>query len=254
MQVVLPLEALEAMLLAMVRMTAFLIIAPPFSHNAIPARIKATLAAGLALAVTPRLGENHTMLDTGPFLAAVLLEFLTGAALGFLVFVLFSAVQSAGNLIDLFGGFAMAQGFDPQSMVNGAQFSRYFHFAALALLVASDGYQLVLAGLFRSFDAIPLGGGIGLDALAQTLTHSVGQMFVSALQIAGPLLVVLVLADIGLGLLTRAAPALNAFAMGFPLKIFITLSLAGTIFVLLPAVVAAAVRAGLKAMGTVMGA
>ncbi len=161
MQAVLPLESLEAMLLAAVRMTAFIVIAPPFSHNAIPGRIKATLAVGLALAVTPRLSAGYQPQETGPFLAAVVLELVTGAALGFLVMLLFAAVQSAGGLIDLFGGFAMAQGFDPQSMVNGAQFSRYFHWAALALLVSSDGYQLVLAGLFRSFDAIPLGGGIG---------------------------------------------------------------------------------------------
>ncbi|MFJ6417455.1 flagellar biosynthetic protein FliR [Paeniglutamicibacter sp. NPDC091659] len=254
MQAVLPLESLEAMLLAAVRMTAFIVIAPPFSHNAIPGRIKATLAVGLALAVTPRLSTGYRPQETGPFLAAVVLELVTGAALGFLVMLLFAAVQSAGGLIDLFGGFAMAQGFDPQSMVNGAQFSRYFHWAALALLVSSDGYQLVLAGLFRSFDAIPLGGGIGLDAVAGNLAHGVGQMFVSAIQIAGPLLVVLVLADIGLGLLTRAAPALNAFAMGFPLKIFLTLSLAGTVFVLLPSVVSALVRSALKALGGVLGA
>ncbi|GAA1498209.1 flagellar biosynthetic protein FliR [Paeniglutamicibacter kerguelensis] len=254
MQAVLPLGNLEAMLLAAVRMTAFIIIAPPFSYNAIPGRIKATLAVGLALAVTPRLSAGYQPQDTGPFLASVVLELVTGASLGFMVFLLFSAVQSAGGLIDLFGGFAMAQGFDPQSMVNGAQFSRYFHWAALALLVSSDGYQLVLAGLFRSFDAIPLGGVIAMDAVAENLVRGVEQMFVSAIQIAGPLLVVLVLADIGLGLLTRAAPALNAFAMGFPLKIFLTLSLAGTVFVLLPSVVAALVRQSLKAIGTVLGA
>ena len=73
--------------------------------------------------------------------------------------LVFSAVQSAGSLIDLFGGFQMAQAFDPQSMVNGAQFTRLFQMAALALLFASDGYQLVIGGLARSFTALPLGGG-----------------------------------------------------------------------------------------------
>lgn len=131
-------------------------------------------------------------------------------------------------------------------MVNGAQFARFFHFAALALLVASDGYQLVLAGVFTSFSAVPLGAGLALSGAAQSLAAAVPQMFVAAVQIAGPLLVVLVLADFGLGLLTRAAPALNAFAMGFPLKIFITLALAGTVFVVLPSIVSALVRDGLE--------
>jgi flagellar biosynthetic protein FliR len=67
-------------------------------------------------------------------------------------------------------------------------------------------------------------------------------MFLAALQIAGPLLVVLFLADVGLGLLTRVAPALNAFSLGFPLKIFLTLALGGVVFAVLPRVVAALVQ------------
>jgi flagellar biosynthesis protein FliR len=69
------------------------------------------------------------------------------------------------------------------------------------------------------------------------MTGAVGQMLVSAVQITGPLLVVLFLADVGLGLLTRVAPALNALALGFPLKILITLILGGMILVALPGIV-----------------
>ena len=67
-------------------------------------------------------------------------------------------------------------------------------------------------------------------------------MFLAAVQIAGPLLVVLFLADAGLGLLTRVAPALNAFALGFPLKILLTLTLVSVVFVALPRVVSALVQ------------
>jgi flagellar biosynthesis protein FliR len=153
------------------------------------------------------------------------------------VLIVFSAVQSAGTLIDLFGGFSMAQAFDPQSMVNGAQFTRLFQMAALALLFASDGYQLIIGGLARSFTALPLGGGVDLAEPVQVMITGVTQMFLAAVQIAGPLLVVLFLADAGLGLLTRVAPALNAFALGFPLKIFLTLMLGGVVFVALPRIV-----------------
>jgi flagellar biosynthetic protein FliR len=71
----------------------------------------------------------------------------------------------------------------------------------------------------------------------QVMITGVTQMFLAAVQIAGPLLVVLFLADAGLGLLTRVAPALNAFALGFPLKIFLTLMLGGVVFVALPRIV-----------------
>jgi flagellar biosynthetic protein FliR len=228
---------IEATMLAGVRMVAFLLIAPPFSYGAIPARIKAMLGVGLALAVSPRVVSGYEPLSTAGFFGALVLEILVGALLGFLVFIVFSAVQSAGTLIDLFGGFSMAQAFDPQSMVNGAQFTRLFQMAALALLFASDGYQLIIGGLARSFTALPLAGGVDLAEPVQLMITGVTQMFLAAVQIAGPLLVVLFLADAGLGLLTRVAPALNAFALGFPLKIFLTLMLGGVVFVALPRIV-----------------
>lgn len=244
-------EWLEAAMLAGARMVAFLVVAPPFSYNAIPARVKAMLGIGLALAVAPAASEGYTSLGTAAYFTALVLELFVGFVLGFLVLVIFSALQSAGNLIDLFGGFSLAQAFDPQSMVNGAQFTRLFQITALALLFASDGYQLIIGGLMRSFSALPLGGGLDLADPVSTMVSAVTQMFVAAVQIAGPLLVVLFLADAGLGLLTRVAPALNAFALGFPLKILLTLTLGSVVFVALPRIVAAVTQDIVRALSGV---
>ncbi|MCX7522396.1 flagellar biosynthetic protein FliR [Microbacterium sp. STN6] len=241
---------IEAVMLAAVRMTAFVVIAPPFSYNAFPARVKAMVAIGLALAVSPAVTHDFHAPDTAGFLLALVLEAVTGAALGFLVMLVFSAIQSAGTLIDQFGGFQLAQGYDPQAMVNGAQFTRLFQMTALALLFASDGYQLVLGGLTRSFTALPLGAAIDTGHLAEAALTGVTQMMLAAVQIAGPLIVVLFLADAGLGLITRVAPALNAFALGFPLKILLTVSLAGVVFVALPGIIAALTG---QAVGLVSG-
>ncbi|MEC5184667.1 flagellar biosynthetic protein FliR [Cryobacterium sp. MP_3.1] len=238
MNITLDFAWLEAVMLAGVRMVVFLVIAPPFSFNAFPLRIKGMLSIGLALAVAPRVVPGYVSPDTGGFILALLLEIVVGGVLGFLVLVVFSAIQSAGNLIDQFGGFQLAQGFDPQSMVNGAQFTRLYQMTALALLFASGGYQLILGGLARSFAALPVGGGIDLAVPMQAITGAVGQMLLASVQIAGPLIVVLFLADAGLGLLTRVAPALNAFALGFPLKILITLTLGAAGFMALPGIVA----------------
>ncbi|MBD8661157.1 MULTISPECIES: flagellar biosynthetic protein FliR [Frigoribacterium] len=224
-------------MLAAVRMTAFIVIAPPFSYKAFPGRVKAMLGVGLGLAVAPRVTPGYESLATGQFVVALVLEVVVGGVLGFLVFLAFSAVQAAGSLIDLFGGFTLAQAFDPQSMVNGAQFTRLFQMTALALMFASGGYQLLIGGLTRSFDAFPLGLGMDLSRPVEMMAHGVSQMFLATLQIAGPLAVVLFLADVGLGLLSRVAPALNAYAMGFPLKILMTVMLAGGVFLALPGVV-----------------
>lgn len=239
---------IEAVMLAGVRVTAFLVIAPPFSHAGIPLRIKAMLGIGLAIALAPRVTTGYATLDTGPFLVALVMQLLVGLFLGFLVMMAFAAVQSAGNLIDLFGGFQLAQAFDPQSMVNGAQFTRLFHMAALALLFATDGYQLILGGLMRSFDAIPVTMILSAAPNPELLVSGFSQLFLSALQIAGPMIIVLFLADVGLGLLTRVAPAINAFALGFPLKILITVVFAGVVFLALPRVVSAITQDVLEAM------
>jgi flagellar biosynthetic protein FliR len=241
---------LEAVMLGGVRMVAFLVVAPPFSYAAFPIRVKAMLAVALAIAVAPRITDGYQPMDTAGYFSALAIELLLGLLLGFLVFVGFAAVQAAGNLIDLFGGFQMAQAFDPQAMINGAQFTRLFHLAALALLFSTDGYQLILGGLMRTFSAMPVGSGVDLAASTESLVAGVPAMFLAAVQIAGPLLVVLFLADVGIGLLTRVAPAINAFAMGFPLKIMLTMLFAGTLFLGLPRVVSAIVE---SATNTLMG-
>ncbi len=234
---------LEGTMLAGVRLVAFFVIAPPFSYRAFPATVKVVLGIGLAIGVAPRVTAGYAPADTGAFVVALVTQLVVGLALGFLVAVVFAAVQSAGALIDLFGGFTLAAAFDPQSQVQGAQFTRLFQMTALALLFASGGYQLIVAGLVRSFDAVPLvgadgtPGGFALRGFSGVLVHALTQMFLATLQIAGPLVVVLFLADVGLGLLTRVAPALNAFQMGFPIKIGLTVLFAGALVMALPSVV-----------------
>ncbi len=248
MELALSMGWLEAVMLGGVRLVAFLVVAPPFSFGSFPIRIKAMLAVALSIAVAPRITEGYQPMETPGFFSALVIEVLLGLLLGFLVFVGFAAVQAAGNLIDLFGGFQLAQAFDPQSMVNGAQFTRLFHMAALALLFSTDGYQLILGGLMRTFTAMPVGTGVDLAASTEVLVAGIPAMFLAALQIAGPLLVVLFLADVGIGLITRVAPAINAFAMGFPLKILLTVVFAGTLFLGLPRVVAAIVEQATTAL------
>jgi flagellar biosynthesis protein FliR len=231
----LPLTTVETAMLAGVRITAFLVIAPPFAHRAIPAQVKVMLALGLALAVTPRLeAAGGAPASTAQFVGDLVVQVVIGGGLGFLVALVFSAVQSAGNLIDLFGGFQMAAAFDPMQMTSGAQFARLYQLTALVLLFVTNGYQMVLAGLVRTFDALPLGATLDLGVMAESVTEGVTQMFLASLQIAGPLVVILFLTDVGLGLLTRVSPALNAFALGFPLKILMTVTFAGFAYLAMP--------------------
>ncbi|MBU4337027.1 MAG: flagellar biosynthetic protein FliR, partial [Actinobacteria bacterium] len=185
---------------------------------------------------------------------SVVMQVVIGLALGFGVYLVFAAVQTAGAMIDQFGGFQMAAAYDPLSQSNGAPIMRLYEWLAVALLFASDGYQVVLRGLVRTFTALPLDMSLNTSALAEQLTSGLTAMIAGALQIAGPLVVVLFLTDAGLGLLTKVAPALNAFAMGFPLKVLVTLVFVGFAVLALPSVLGGLADDSVVFMGRVVGA
>lgn len=233
----LPLDSLVGTLLIALRIAAFIVIAPPFANRAIPARVKAMLSVGLALAVAPSVDLTTVDTSAGPLVVAAVWAVLTGAGLGFCVYLVFAAVQAAGDALDVFGGFQLASAFDPLMQSGSAIFGRFYQMFALVLLFVSDGHLLLLLGISRTFSAVGVSEGISLEVLARVVTTGADQLLVAALQIAGPLVAVLFLTDVGLGLLTRAAPALNAFSLGFPLKILVTLALATVAVAMLPSVV-----------------
>lgn len=237
MPIDLPADVLLTVMLAAMRAGAWLAISPPFSSQAIPRPVKALLSVVIALPVVASGQVHAPPAETGAIISAMVLQLVTGAALGFMCLLIFSAVQAAGDLLDVFGGFSLSFAFDPMSQQGNAVFGKFFQLLSTTLLLASGGYLIVLKGFFRSYQAIPLDGGINLRTLTEVLSGGLGQMMLSALQIAAPVLAVLFLADVALGLLTRIAPALNAFSLGFPFKILLTLTLVGTVLVALPDVV-----------------
>ncbi|SDY81637.1 flagellar biosynthetic protein FliR [Micromonospora pattaloongensis] len=229
-----PTASLLALLLATVRASAWLVVCPPFQGRVIPAQVKPLLALALALPVTPDLVDQAPAATAPALLVSTAEQVVVGVALGFLTALFFAAIQLAGDLIDLFGGFSVAFAFDPMSNASSSVFGRFYNLVAVTLLFASDGHQMVLRGFLQSYRTLPLDGTLSLANLSRLLTEGMGDMFMAGLQIAGPLIAVLFITDIALGLLNRVAPALNAFALGFPLKIFLTVALAGTAIAVLP--------------------
>jgi flagellar biosynthetic protein FliR len=244
---------LTALMLASVRAAAWLAVCPPFNGRSLPTAAKGLLSVGIALPVAPHLVDKVPSVNSPLLIVSFVEQVIVGVSLGFITSLLFAAIAAAGNLIDVFGGFSVAPAFDPMSMATNTVFGRFYEVTASTLLFATNGHQLVLRGFTSSYRSLPLDGTLSMDALQHLLTTGLSQMFVSALQIAGPLIAVLFCTDIGLGLLTRVAPALNAFSLSFPAKILLTLSAVGAALVLLPrhleGIVDQAVRAVLRAIG-----
>ena len=237
-----------AFVLASVRCVSFLTVAPPFAGSVSP-KIRVGLAFALALGLTNRLTgvANLPVDDFGHLLAGVLFQVGIGLAMGYLVYVLFQAVTIAGSMIDTFGGLTASQLFDPMTKTTESPSARLYQMLATLIMFATNGHLLLLAGLARSFDAAPV-GGLHLDRMALLLTHNVSEMLLSALQIGAPVLGALFIADLLLGLATRAAPQLNIMSIGFGVKTLVLLMLGGVCLPLLAAIVPRLITDGLSSM------
>ena len=247
---------LVAYLLASVRLVAWLVVAPPFSTRAVPVLVKTLLAAGMSLAVVPTMhGLSRVQVPDDAFALgeSALQEALIGASLGFVMFLVFSAVEAAGNLVDVFGGFSVAAAFDPLNQNMNSVHGKLFSMLATMLLFTSGAYLLVVGGVLRSFDQMPVGAAWHPAGTAQVVSTAVGMFFSAAVQIALPLIAVLFLADLGLALLTRVAPQLNAIGIMFPAKIGLTLLMVGMSFAVLPDAMRRLLEMMSQAMSALLG-
>lgn len=241
-----------ALLLGMCRAVGFILVAPPFNTRNLPATARAAFAMVLTLALLPTiradLERGGDALSVPVILGGVVSEVAIGAAMGFLVYLLFVAVQMAGDLIDVTSGLSLQPAFDPQAMTMHSSVGKLHSLMATTLLFTSGAHLMLVRGFAKSYDALPLIGGLPTDRLGPLVVHALSTMFVAALQIAGPMIAVLFLTDVALALLSKAAPALNIFAVGLPLKTFIVLGLLALTIPLLPAAVTSLVTDGLRAM------
>lgn len=249
----LPLDLVLGFLLAVVRASAWLTVVPPFNTRMIPVQAKIGLAVALAIPVAPQVAATAPEAEVGPLVVAVLMQVAIGLALGFVVQLVFAAVQAAGELIDLFAGFTIAATYDPFTNANQAVFGRFYQLLAVAMLFALDGHLMLVHGFLASFSVSP-SGMPNLGAGSGELIDALGLFFLAALQIAAPLLGALFLTEVALGLLSKAAPQMNVFTLGFPIKILLTFGLVGLALPLLPRAIDALLRAAVRSAQVMLGA
>jgi flagellar biosynthetic protein FliR len=224
---------LSGYLLALARTAGFILVAPPFNTRAFPAQARAGLAFALAIPLTVWTTPLAPALGSNDMIGGMLLQILFGVVLGFFVQLAVAAIQTVGDLIDVAGGFSISVGNDPLLLVQSSVMGRLHQLIAVTLLFVGDGHLVILQGLSRSLQLMPA-PVLNLQTIAGAVTEGVSGMFLAAVQITAPILAALLIADIALGLLTRAAPALNAFALAFPLKIMLSLLLIGLILAQIP--------------------
>lgn len=244
---------LVALLLVAARITAWALVAPPIATGGVPRTVRSMLAVAIGLALVGVVKPQLPEIEVLPILGSLLWQIIIGAGLGFLTRLLFAAVEMAGGMFDLFGGFALSASYDPLTTTMTTVLGKFYAALCGVLIVATNAHLTIIHGFIRTFTALPLNATLSMESLGRTLTHAMSETFLGALQIAGPLILVLFVADIGLGVLNRIAPQLNAFTMSFPIKIGLTLMLVGVSMAMLPAtIVQIANRVGVL-FGAVIG-
>lgn len=236
-----------AFVLAMVRSTVFFMFTPPFNTKSIPTTVKVGFAAAFSLAIASSVPTKDLSLEVAPFMAALVTQAVVGLAMGLTVMLMFGAIQTAGSLVDTFAGFSMAAIYDPLADTSAALFGRFYQLLATTMLFASGGHLLIARGFIESFRLIPA-GEYDPTAIARVLTVDLGRLFVSAIEIAGPVLACLFVTELSLGLVSRAAPSLNIFALAFPIRVGVTLLVVAIAIPLLGPAVTNVVHDAVRAM------
>lgn len=254
MTVAIPLEPLLATLLASVRIVAWLAVVPPFSARSVPAMAKVIVSVALAFVVAPTIVDQGVPVGAWAIVVTTATQAAIGVSMGFVTYLLFAAIATAGSLIDMFGGFSLAMGFDPLAMNMNSVFGTFHQMLATMLLFVTGGHLVVIGGLLRTFEFLPIGDAPDLARAESVLVTAFGVFFVTAVQIALPMIAVLFVADLGLALLTKVAPQLNAINVMFPAKIGLTLLLLGLSFPVLPRAMEELVDLANQAMGALAGA
>jgi len=145
-------------------------------------------------------------------------QFIIGIAMGFTMQIVFACVDLAGNIIGMSMGLGFASFYDPNTNGNTPALSQYLTLIATILFLSLDLHLVLLSTLVESFDTLPIGGDPGMKPdIWLHIVQAGSVIFSSGVQIALPIIAALLVTNIALGILTRAAPQLNLFGIGFPI-------------------------------------
>jgi len=215
---------LAAFFLIFVRVTAFMTTAPIFAVKNVPALVKVGTGFILALLVFPVIEtatpEMQQLAESLlGYILGILEEATVGLLLGIITYLIFNAVRVAGQFMDFQVGFAFSGVFDPLTAEQDTRLAQFMFLLGMLLFLTLDGHYALIRGICESFQVLPLAAVTFQDNVALIAVRAFAMMFAIALQMALPVIAVVVITDLALGFVGRTAPQMNIFMLGFPLKI-----------------------------------
>lgn len=157
------------------------------------------------------------------YVIAILLEMVIGMLLGYVVHLMVYGIQLAGSFMDTQAGLSVATILDPSSGTTATLIQRLMGQMVMLVFLLVNGHHVILGTLIQSFSAVPIGMPFNLGNSARFVAESTIFVFQLGLQISAPILLIVFLVDFGFGMLSRVAPQVNVFQLGFQLKPIVSL-------------------------------
>ena len=210
-------------MLVLVRLTGMFVVAPFFGRRNIPAIFKAGFAFVNALIAVSVL-KDRTIPETNgivQFVAAAGSEFIVGMLIGYVSYMIFSAIYLAGQLIDMQMGFGIVNVIDPLSNIQVPVTANFYYIMTMLVFLLINGHHALIEALHRSFEIIPVGRAVFSDILFTDVLRMFGYIFELGFKFAAPVTAAILIVDVMLGIMSKTVPQLNVFVVGMPAKILI---------------------------------
>ncbi len=219
---------LGGFILVLARVTPLFILAPLFSSKMVPARVRGIIAVAISIGLAPvALHGQHIPSDPLTLAGLIVEGLLIGFGFAFSITVLFAAFESAGSLVDILSGFSYGSLINPLNGNQAGVMSQFYSLVGTMIFLIIGGDAWMLRGIARTFQLVPLTSGPRITTLVGGAEQVFSTVFTSALEIAAPVVIALLITDVAFGVVSRVVPQISVFAVGFPAKVGVALAVVG---------------------------
>lgn len=216
-------ENLEYDLMVLVRISSFVMAAPFFGYRSIPNRMKAAISILLSIVVLYSVPPVPlTYVGVLGYAVLILKEALVGVVLGLMCSLCFYIVSMSGQIMDMEMGLSMASMYDPTTNIQVTVTGNIYNYYLMLVLVVTNTHYYIIRAITDSFRYVNVGEAIvRTDVLKDLMVNFMANYFIIAMRIVLPVFCCMLLINVILGVLTKAAPQMNMFAVGIQIKVIV---------------------------------
>ena len=220
-------QHVAAFFLVLARISPLFLLAPLFSSKMINGRVKGIAAVALTVGIMPVAKHGEIDLNVLAYAGLIVKEIIVGLAFAYALHAMFAAIQTAGTLIDTMIGLSFGAMVDPITGTQSAVIQQMYSLFGVMVFVVIGGDAWVIKGFAKTYEAVPLLEAPAINSMVQGAQVAFSTVFISAVMIAAPVVVAMIIVDAAFGVVTRVVPQMNVFAVGFPAKLIVGLTLIG---------------------------